>query len=128
MSDLQHFKAKMSYLQHLKANWKVAGHSLLDFLEYFLHGLCPAIKWKHKQGVKIMQLKALYQCEICNTTYEDYTACKKCEESHKKVEFAEAYYLPFPNNSGFPIKVRMEADGVSCWYLKESECEKNDSE
>ena len=52
MSDLQHFKAKMSYLQHLKANWKVAGHSFLDFLEHFLHGLCPAIKWEHKQGVK----------------------------------------------------------------------------
>ena len=43
---------EMSYLQHLKANWEVAGHSFLDFLEHFLHGLCPAIKWEHKQGVK----------------------------------------------------------------------------
>ncbi len=39
----------MSYFQHLKANWKVAAHSLNDALEHFLHGLIPFIKWEHKQ-------------------------------------------------------------------------------
>lgn len=39
----------MNYFQHLKANWKVAFHSLNDFFEHFLHGLIPAIKWNHYQ-------------------------------------------------------------------------------
>lgn len=37
----------MTYLSHLRANWKVAWHSLGDFLEHFLHGLLPFISWKH---------------------------------------------------------------------------------
>ena len=39
----------MNYLEHLKANWKVAFHSLGDFLEHFIHGLIPCIQWKHQQ-------------------------------------------------------------------------------
>lgn len=39
----------MNYMKHLKANWKVAFHSLNDFLEHFIHGLIPCIKWEHKQ-------------------------------------------------------------------------------
>ena len=42
----------MTYFEHLKANWKVALHSLNDFLEHFLHGLCPLIKWTHTQPNK----------------------------------------------------------------------------
>lgn len=38
----------MNYLKHLCINWKVAGHCLLDFLEHFLHGLIPLIKWEHE--------------------------------------------------------------------------------
>ncbi len=39
----------MAYWQHLRANWLVAGHSLCDFLEHFLHGLIPCIQWGHQQ-------------------------------------------------------------------------------
>lgn len=39
----------MNYLEHLVANWKVALHSLNDFWEHFLHGICPLIKWNHYQ-------------------------------------------------------------------------------
>ena len=40
---------EMNYVKHLKANWKVALHSFNDFLEHFLHGLLPFIKWEHEQ-------------------------------------------------------------------------------
>jgi hypothetical protein len=36
-----------NYFIHLIANWKIAFHALNDFLEHFLHGLIPIIKWKH---------------------------------------------------------------------------------
>ena len=39
----------MNYFEHLAKNWRVAGHSLNDALEHFLHGLFPFISWKHKQ-------------------------------------------------------------------------------
>jgi len=39
----------MTYFEHLKANWKVAFHSLNDFFEHFIHGLIPYISWKHTQ-------------------------------------------------------------------------------
>jgi hypothetical protein len=38
-----------NYLKHMKANWKVAFHSLGDFTIHFLHGLLPIIKIKHKE-------------------------------------------------------------------------------
>lgn len=37
----------MNYLEHLLANWKVAIHSLNDFVEHFIHGLIPFVEWKH---------------------------------------------------------------------------------
>lgn len=37
----------MNYFEHLIANWKVAARSLGDFIEHFLHGLIPVIKWEH---------------------------------------------------------------------------------
>ena len=40
---------EMNYMKHLKANWKVALHSFNDFLEHFIHGLLPFIKWEHEQ-------------------------------------------------------------------------------
>ena len=42
----------MTYFQHLKANWKVAAHSLNDALEHFLHGLVPVIYWEHQQSTE----------------------------------------------------------------------------
>lgn len=51
----------MSYLAHLKANWRVAKralaefrksknpHDLNDCVEHWLHGLIPIIHWKHYQ-------------------------------------------------------------------------------
>ena len=44
----------MTYLEHLKANWKVAFHSLDDFLEHFLHGLIPYIRWRHIQPDNVL--------------------------------------------------------------------------
>ena len=38
-----------NYFVHLYKNWKVALHSLSDFLEHFLHGMFPFINWKHSQ-------------------------------------------------------------------------------
>lgn len=49
---LQGGGVQVTYFQHLKANWKVAAHSLSDALEHFLHGLIPFIKWEHKQKMK----------------------------------------------------------------------------
>ena len=40
----------MNYFQHLKANWKVALHSLSDMLIHFIHGLLPFIEIKHYEN------------------------------------------------------------------------------
>ena len=37
----------MNYFEHLLANWRVAFHSLNDFIEHFIHGIFPFISWKH---------------------------------------------------------------------------------
>ncbi|RCX20864.1 hypothetical protein DFR58_10166 [Anaerobacterium chartisolvens] len=42
----------MNYLEHLKANWRVALHGLNDFAEHFLHGLLPCVKGDHTQPKK----------------------------------------------------------------------------
>jgi len=39
----------MSYFEHLKANWKVAAHSLGDMLIHFFHGVLPFIEIKHEE-------------------------------------------------------------------------------
>ncbi len=55
----------MTYFEHLKANWKVAFHSFNDFLEHFIHGLLPCIKWEHKQpDVSIHQILDIMNTEL----------------------------------------------------------------
>jgi hypothetical protein len=46
----------MGYFEHLKANWAVAGRSLIDMFHdiwdvfaHFTHGLLPFIKIRHQQ-------------------------------------------------------------------------------
>lgn len=64
-----------------------------------------------------MKEKKLYQCEICFTDYADKDECKKCERSHKICKLVEARYTSYKNNNtGFPLKVRIEAEGESRWY------------
>jgi hypothetical protein len=51
------------YFRHLKINWCVALHALVDFMSHFVHGLVPFIKIKHHQPViqrKILEVKNEY--------------------------------------------------------------------
>lgn len=45
-----------------------------------------------------MKAKTIYECEFCHTTFTDEEKCKKCENSHTKVNKIVKVYYKHPNN------------------------------
>jgi hypothetical protein len=76
----------MKYFKHLKENWKVALHSLNDFLEHFLHGLIPAISWKHGcnlDPIVLYQKTIKDKDEIRKYPANDlFHPCSKCNDKN----------------------------------------------
>ena len=85
----------MGYMKHLKANWKVAFHSFNDFLEHFIHGLLPCIKWEHKQPAILPNKTILPKstkrggCLQCSLQSE-----KEAEEIQRQIQEAKNAAMP----------------------------------
>ena len=62
-----------------------------------------------------------YVCDICHTEYADKQACKRCEESHVRLERIKgAHYLPLTQNGrGYPHKIDVcFEDGITLTYKR----------
>ena len=93
----------MNYMKHLKANWKVAFHSFNDFLEHFIHGLLPCIKWEHKQPA-ILPNKTIFPKSI------NHGGCLQCRLQTEKEEEESLRQIQEAKNAAMPKLIEIDND------------------
>lgn len=62
-----------------------------------------------------------YQCEYCNTEYNDKSKAEQCENNHKvKTRLKDKRYLPYSQDkSGYPLVLNVEfEDGKVITYKR----------
>lgn len=67
------------------------------------------------RGYIVMKKLNQYQCDICNTVYNNENDCKRCENSHKiPVKIIGYKFNAIRNNGEYPKTVTMEfSDGTN---------------
>lgn len=68
-----------------------------------------------------MKEHKLYQCELCNTNYNDKKTCLQCEQSHKTdCKIVNVKYVSYKSDkTGFPQAVELQfPDGTTIWYKR----------
>lgn len=93
----------MGYMKHLKANWKVAFHSFNDFLEHFIHGLLPCIKWEHKQPAILPNKTIFPKSTNCG-------GCLQCKLQTEKEEEESLRQIQEAKNAAMPKLIEIDND------------------
>ena len=94
----------MKYMKHLKANWKVAFHSFNDFLEHFIHGLLPCIKWEHKQP----SCYCKFETNLPKST--NCGGCLQCSLQTEKEEEESLRQIQEAKNAVMPKLIEIDND------------------
>lgn len=94
----------MNYMKHLKANWKVAFHSFNDFLEHFIHGLLPCIKWEHKQP----SCYCKFETNLPKSTKRGW--CLQCNLQTEKEEKESLRQIQEAKNAAMPKLIEIDND------------------